>query len=605
MRAMTMRRAAVALTVTGLFAVTPFAANAEIRDFEFRLVKAEMKKGDAEVAVRLVNKKTGKPVPDAVIFAKRIDMAPDGMADHGGADRATAVDRAGRLSLQDRAFDAGSLAALARREGPGRERLGREQAGRQGAAMRRALRVLADPRRRVDGGDRRLWLGHRDDLGGFAALGQTVARDTAQTPSGPVIYYQDPDGKPLYSRRTRADAGRPALPRGACERRRQLRPKTAGEAASPPGAEKFATTAIRWDLPDVSKMPKKDSDGDGLHPRLRRRRRRWLDRSRCRPASCSASASRPRPPSAARSRVPVRAPGTIQLDERRIAVISLRSEAFIDTRRKRHDRNRGARRPAADAALQPADRRGGLGLRHVARPQERRQDAARRQAAASESRVPRRRCSTRSSAPARSRSPSPGRPRATASCLSATSCRACGSCRATCCSASPIISSVWAMVDVAERDLGARRRGPVGHRARAQLSGPDLPRQGRAGLSAPQSGDPHGARADRASQPRLAPPARHVRRGRDRDRRRRSRCSPCPTAPSSTAATGRSCIVDKGEGRFEPRPVRLGRRGAGYVEIRDGIAEGDVVVTSANFLIDAESNLKAALKTMTEAGAPQ
>ena len=55
-------------------------AQAEIRDYEFRLVKAEMKKGDAEVAVRLVNKKTGKPVPDAVIFAKRIDMAPDGMA---------------------------------------------------------------------------------------------------------------------------------------------------------------------------------------------------------------------------------------------------------------------------------------------------------------------------------------------------------------------------------------------------------------------------------------------------------------------------------------------------------------------------------------------
>jgi hypothetical protein len=54
-------------------------AQAEIRDYEFRLVKAEMKKGDAEVAVRLVNKKTGKLVPNAVIFAKRMDMAPDGM----------------------------------------------------------------------------------------------------------------------------------------------------------------------------------------------------------------------------------------------------------------------------------------------------------------------------------------------------------------------------------------------------------------------------------------------------------------------------------------------------------------------------------------------
>jgi membrane fusion protein, copper/silver efflux system len=62
-------------------------------------------------------------------------------------------------------------------------------------------------------------------------------------------------------------------------------------------------------------------------------------------------------------------------------------------------------------------------------------------------------------------------------------------------------------------------------------------------------------------------------------------------------------IVDKGEGRFEPRPVKIGRRGAGYVEIRDGVAEGENVVTSANFLIDAESNLKSALKSLTGGGA--
>lgn len=55
-------------------------AQADIKDFEFQLVQSEVKKGDAIVAVRLVNKKTGKPVPDAVISAKRIDMAPDGMA---------------------------------------------------------------------------------------------------------------------------------------------------------------------------------------------------------------------------------------------------------------------------------------------------------------------------------------------------------------------------------------------------------------------------------------------------------------------------------------------------------------------------------------------
>lgn len=54
-------------------------------------------------------------------------------------------------------------------------------------------------------------------------------------------------------------------------------------------------------------------------------------------------------------------------------------------------------------------------------------------------------------------------------------------------------------------------------------------------------------------------------------------------------------LLDKGEGRFEPRAVKLGRRGDGRVEIMEGLAENDKVVVSANFLIDAESNLKAAL----------
>ena len=58
-------------------------------------------------------------------------------------------------------------------------------------------------------------------------------------------------------------------------------------------------------------------------------------------------------------------------------------------------------------------------------------------------------------------------------------------------------------------------------------------------------------------------------------------------------------LIVKGEGRFEPRPVKLGRRGNGYVEVLNGVNKGDEVVTSATFLIDAESNLKAALQAFT------
>ena len=54
-------------------------ARADIKDYEFQLVQNEVKQGEAVFAVRLVDKRSGKPVPDAVIFAKRIDMAPDGM----------------------------------------------------------------------------------------------------------------------------------------------------------------------------------------------------------------------------------------------------------------------------------------------------------------------------------------------------------------------------------------------------------------------------------------------------------------------------------------------------------------------------------------------
>jgi len=52
---------------------------ADIKDYEFQLLDQTVKKGDAIIAVRLVHKPDGRPVPDAVIFATRLDMAPDGM----------------------------------------------------------------------------------------------------------------------------------------------------------------------------------------------------------------------------------------------------------------------------------------------------------------------------------------------------------------------------------------------------------------------------------------------------------------------------------------------------------------------------------------------
>ncbi|MCA1452545.1 FixH family protein [Bradyrhizobium sp. BRP22] len=69
---------------------TAGAARADIKDYEFQLVDPTLQMGaDKVITVRLVNKKTGKPVPDAVIFATRLDMAPDGMQEM--ATKVTAV----------------------------------------------------------------------------------------------------------------------------------------------------------------------------------------------------------------------------------------------------------------------------------------------------------------------------------------------------------------------------------------------------------------------------------------------------------------------------------------------------------------------------------
>ena len=72
---------AFAATLIGLSIVgAPKPARADIKDYEFQLVEPTVQAGaDKIVTVRLVNKKTGKPVPDAVIFASRLDMAPEGM----------------------------------------------------------------------------------------------------------------------------------------------------------------------------------------------------------------------------------------------------------------------------------------------------------------------------------------------------------------------------------------------------------------------------------------------------------------------------------------------------------------------------------------------
>jgi Cu(I)/Ag(I) efflux system membrane fusion protein len=68
-----------------------------------------------------------------------------------------------------------------------------------------------------------------------------------------------------------------------------------------------------------------------------------------------------------------------------------------------------------------------------------------------------------------------------------------------------------------------------------------------------------------------------------------------PTSAVIDSGTRRIVLIQAGEGRFEPREVKLGARSDTYVEVIEGVKDGEPVVVAANFLIDAESNLKAAV----------
>lgn len=161
--------------------------------------------------------------------------------------------------------------------------------------------------------------------------------------------------------------------------------------------------------------------------------------------------------------------------------------------------------------------------------------------------------------------------------------------------------NVWVMVDVAERDLSLVA---VGQKASVRLRAyPDRTFSGEVTLIYP-----HLKAETRTARIRieLPNPANLLRP----DMYAEVEIATGTAAPVLTVANSavidsgnrQVVIIDKGEGRFEPREVKLGRRGDGRVEIMEGVADGDKVVISANFLIDAESNLKAALQGLANQG---
>jgi Cu(I)/Ag(I) efflux system membrane fusion protein len=80
---------------------------------------------------------------------------------------------------------------------------------------------------------------------------------------------------------------------------------------------------------------------------------------------------------------------------------------------------------------------------------------------------------------------------------------------------------------------------------------------------------------------------------------RRESATAVPSEAVIRSGTREKVFVQVGEGKFEPREVVLGLASKGWVEILEGVQEGESVVTSAQFLIDSESKLREAVAKMS------
>jgi Cu(I)/Ag(I) efflux system membrane fusion protein len=430
-----------------------------------------------------------------------------------------------------------------------------------------------------------------------------VASAAAQTSDEP-IYYQDPDGRPFYSltpKKTPDGRDYRAVPAGA-----DL--SFDDEPAAAPGPATTADRRIKYyrnpmGLADTSPTPKKDSMGMDYIP-VYEGENTDDGAVKLSPGKIQRTGVKSESAALRVVRTTIRAPGTIQLDERRISVISMRSESWVQRVADVTTGSRVARgqplmeiySPAvASAAAEyvatiTSKTTGGQGLYgRGSRQRLMNLDVPDAAIVAMEKTgsVP---MAIEWLAPrdgiVLERNAIEGMRAQPGDVLFRVA----------------DTSVVWALIDVAERDLGAVSVGqPVVVRARGY---PGREFVGKVAVIYPQvNKDTRTARIRiELTNPDFALlPDMYVDAGIDTGSPR-----PVLAVPESAVLdTGsqQTVFVEKGQGRFEPRDVKVGQRGDGYVEIRVGLAEGETVVVSANFLIDAESNLKAALRGFSDAGA--
>ena len=165
------------------------------------------------------------------------------------------------------------------------------------------------------------------------------------------------------------------------------------------------------------------------------------------------------------------------------------------------------------------------------------------------------------------------------------------------------LSSVWVVAEVFEQDIGSVKTGA---RAKVHLSAyPDQVFEGGVTYVYPTLKTETRTVAVRVE---LANPGLLLKPGMfaqvELSTSAQGQVVTVPLSAVIDSGTRQMVLISQGEGRFAPRDVQLGARSDTHVEVRDGVKEGELVVVAANFLIDAESNLKAAVGGFGEASAP-
>lgn len=442
------------------------------------------------------------------------------------------------------------------------------------------------------------WAGHRGIVipGSSTLFGATtVAAETPPSPSGPVIYYKDPVGLPAYSAEpSRTADGRAFLPvRGSEEVSFDEKLRTEAGQPTNAGEKRILYYRNPMGLPDTSPVPKTDSmgmdyipvyDGEAEDGPVVKVAPGKLQR-----AGVRTEAVERRPLGKL-----VRVPGMVQLDERHIAVVATRSPAFLDevanvtTGDAVATGQALARLYAPDIAAAGAqyitDLNGGVRGASAGGGRQRLENlGVPAEAIAEIERTRKVPLSMTWRAPrdgvVLERNAVDGMRAEPGAVLFRIA----------------DISTLWVLADVPEHDLAAVR---IGASASVRVRGrPGVAFNGQVSLVYPQVSEvtrtarvrieianPDGVLlpnmyADVAVGTGDAAPVLAV-----------------PDGAVIDTGTRQMVILDRGDGRFEPRDVAVGHSGQGFTEIRAGLAEGDRVVVAANFLIDAESNLKAALR---------